>query len=126
MKFPTRPVGRTARRQYKRRAVMIVLIAVALLFVIAFVALTIDLGYLTLTRTQLQNAADSAALGSAMNLIQGFGPGATMNQTTVTSYAQNVAVTVSAANRAGDMSSVFCNGTRAVQLGQYQWHGTGW
>jgi hypothetical protein len=126
MKFPTRPVGRTARRQYKRRGVMIVLIAVALLFVIAFVALTIDLGYLTLTRTQLQNAADSAALGSAMNLIQGFGPGATMNQATVTATAENAGVTAAAANRAGDINSVYCKATRDVQVGQYQWNGAAW
>jgi uncharacterized membrane protein len=105
---------------------MIVLIAVSLLFVIAFVALTIDLGYLTVTRTQLQNAADSAALGSAMNLIQGFGPGATMNLATVTTTAENAGVTAAAANRAGDINSVYCNATRDVQVGQYQWNGTAW
>src|SRR6516165_4736431 len=110
----------------KRRGAMVVIIAAALLMIFAFVAFTVDVGWLTVTKTQLQNASDAAALGSAMNLIKGFGPGATMNQTAVTTYCQNTAVTISAANRAGDVSSVFCNGTRDVQLGQYQWNGTAW
>ena len=126
MQFKTPQVNSTKKCRSKRRGAIVVLIAFSLLMIFAFVAFTVDVGWLTVTKTQLQNAGDAAALGSAMNLIQGFGPGATMNQTTVTSYAQNVAVTVSAANRAGDMSSVFCNGTRDVQLGQYQWNGTGW
>src|SRR3984893_3942288 len=126
MQLKTSQVNSTKECRSKRRGAIVVLIAFSLLMIFAFVAFTVDVGWLTVTKTQLQNAGDAAALGSAMNLIQGFGPGATMNQTTVTAYAQTVAVTVSAANRAGDMSSVFCNGTRDVQLGQYQWNGTGW
>src|ERR1700730_7341077 len=126
MQFKTPQVNSTKKCLSKQRGVMIVLIAVALLFVIAFVALTIDLGYLMVTRTQLQNAADSAALGSAMNLIQGFGPGATMNQATVTATAENAGVTAAAANRAGDINSVYCKATRDVQVGQYQWNGAAW
>jgi Putative Flp pilus-assembly TadE/G-like/Putative Tad-like Flp pilus-assembly len=113
-------------QRQKRRGVMVVLIAVSLLMIFAFVAFTVDVGWLTVTKTQLQNASDASALGSCMNLVQGFGPGATMTQSQLTTTAQNVAVTVAAANRAGDMNSVFCNGTRDVQLGQYQWNGTAW
>jgi Flp pilus assembly protein TadG len=110
----------------KRHGAIVVIIAFALLMIFAFVAFTVDVGWLTVTKTQLQNAADASALGSDMNLIQGFGPGATQTTAQITTTAQNVAVTVAAANRAGDMNSVYCNGTRDVQLGQYQWNGTSW
>ncbi|HEV8066172.1 MAG TPA: pilus assembly protein TadG-related protein [Planctomycetaceae bacterium] len=105
---------------------MVALIAFALIMIFAFVAFTVDIGWLTVTKTQLQNAADASALGSDMNLIKGFGPGATMTTAQVTTTAQNVAVTVAAANKAGDINSVYCNGSRDVQLGQYQWNGTSW
>jgi hypothetical protein len=126
MKLNTPQINPTNERWAKRRGAMVVLIAFALLMIFAFVAFTVDVGWLTVTKTQLQNTADAAALGSDMNLIQGFGPGATLTQAGVTALAQNVAVSVSAANRAGDMNSVFCNGARDVQLGQYQWNGTAW
>jgi hypothetical protein len=109
-----------------RRGAMVALIAFALIMIFAFVAFTVDIGWLTVTKTQLQNAADASALGSDMNLIKGFGPGATMSTAQVTTTAQNVAVTVAAANKAGDINSVYCNGSRDVQLGQYQWNGTSW
>lgn len=107
-----------------RRGVIVVLLAIAIVAILAFVVFTVDVGYLTVTQTQLQNAADSAALGSAMNLLQGYGPGATMNLATVTSTADNAAVTAAAANPAADINSVYCNPTRDVQFGQYQ--GNGW
>jgi hypothetical protein len=109
-----------------RRGAMVALIAFALIMIFAFVAFTVDIGWLTVTKTQLQNAADASALGSDMNLLKGFGPGATMTTAQVTTTAQNVAVTVAAANKAGDINSVYCNGSRDVQLGQYQWNGTSW
>jgi hypothetical protein len=126
MKVKPSQVVVSKRCPWNRRGAMVVLIAAALIMIFAFLAFTVDIGYLTVARTQLQNAADSAALGSAMNLLQGFGPGATMNLATVTATAQNAGVTAAAANKAGDMNSVYCNATRDVQLGQYQWNGTAW
>ena len=126
MQVKTSQVDSMRKCRSKRRGAIVVLIAFSLLMIFAFVAFTVDIGWLTVTKTQLQNASDAAALGSAMNLIQGFGPGATMNLATVTTTAENAGVSVAAANRAGDMNSVYCNGTRDVQLGQYQWNGTAW
>lgn len=48
-----------------RRAAVLVLAAILLVMMFAFLAFAIDLGYLTVTRTQLQNAADAAALAAA-------------------------------------------------------------
>lgn len=109
----------------RRRGVIVVLIAIAIVAILAFVVFTVDVGYLTVSQTQLQNAADSAALGSAMNLLQGFGPGATMNLSTTTTTADNAAVTAAGANPAADINSVYCNPTRDVQFGQYSGNGSG-
>jgi hypothetical protein len=49
-----------------------------------------------------------------------------MNLATVTTTAENAGVTAAAANKAGDINSVYCNATRDVQVGQYQWNGTAW
>lgn len=116
----------TKDRRHTRRGAMVVIIAAALLMIFAFVAFTVDVGWMTVTKTQLQNTADGSALGSAMNLIQGFGPGATQTTAQITTTAENAGVAVAAANRAGDINSVYCNGTRDVQLGQYQWNGNAW
>ncbi|MGW8257242.1 MAG: TadG family pilus assembly protein [Thermoguttaceae bacterium] len=49
---------------YNRRAAVLVLSAVLMVALFAFVAFAIDLGYLVLSRTELQNAADAAALAA--------------------------------------------------------------
>lgn len=47
------------------RGVMAVLAAVMLVIMLAFVAFAVDIGYLGMVRTQLQSAADAAALAAA-------------------------------------------------------------
>ncbi len=49
----------------RRRGVIAVLAAVLMVVVFAMVAFAVDLGYMTLVRTQLQASADSAALAAA-------------------------------------------------------------
>lgn len=109
-----------------RRGAMVVLIAAAMVMVFAFAAFSIDLGYITVTKAQLQNAADASAMGSAMDMVYGFGPGATMSASAMLSTAGQDAVNVAAANRAGDVHSVYCDASRDVQYGLYQWTGSSW
>ena len=54
-----------------RKGAILVLAAVLMVFVFAFVAFTVDIGYMTLTKGELQNAADSAALAGVMSLGDG-------------------------------------------------------
>jgi Flp pilus assembly protein TadG len=54
-----------ARSNHRRRGVTAVLIVLLLIVFFAMVAFAIDVGYMALTRTQLQAAADSAALAAA-------------------------------------------------------------
>ena len=52
------------------RGIAVVYIALMLLVLLAFVGLAIDIGYMYVAKSQLQNAADAAALAGA-NLLDG-------------------------------------------------------
>ena len=53
----------------KRRGAISVLTAVMLVVMMAFMAFSIDLGYLHVTRSQLQRAADAGAMAAAWQLV---------------------------------------------------------
>ena len=56
------------RRRRPRRAAVLVLFAALLPVMLGMMAFAIEMGYLVLTRTQLQCAADSAAMAAAAHL----------------------------------------------------------
>jgi len=98
-----RPSSRKARR-----GAVVPLTAIMLVMLMAFLALTIDLGYITLVHCELQNAADAAALAGASqvldkNLLKG-----TNNQSTaITSVISNCntqAMNYSSYNKGGGVS----------------------
>lgn len=66
-----------------RHGAILVLAMILLVGVFAFVALTVDIGYMAVVKTQLQGAADAAALGSAQEIPLG--------SSTVTASAQSLA-----------------------------------
>ena len=55
-------VAKRICRRRERRGVVLVLCVVSLTMIIAFMALSVDLGMLALARTQCQNASDVAAM----------------------------------------------------------------
>jgi Flp pilus assembly protein TadG len=55
----------------QRRAVITVNVAILLVPIMAFLALALDCGYLLKVRTELQSAADAAALAAVRELIPG-------------------------------------------------------
>ena len=57
-------------KRRKRAGAIIVLTAVMMVLMFAFLAFAVDLGYVALVRTQLQTAADSAAMAGAYDLLQ--------------------------------------------------------
>lgn len=63
-----RPSHRRPRTPLQRRAATLVLSAVLMVVLLGMVAFGIDCGYLVLVKTQLQNAADSAALAAGFHL----------------------------------------------------------
>jgi Flp pilus assembly protein TadG len=57
-----------SKRINSRRAAITVLAAVLMIVMLGFVAFGIDVGYMTVVKTQLQVAADSAAMAAAANM----------------------------------------------------------
>jgi Flp pilus assembly protein TadG len=51
-----------------RRGVFLVITAICLAAVMTFVAFSVDMGIISLTKTRMQNATDSSALGAAMEI----------------------------------------------------------
>jgi Flp pilus assembly protein TadG len=91
---------RTNHPSGRRRGAIVVLTAIMLAFMLAMIAFAVDIGYLLVARTELQHAADAAALAAAADLIPDSGglygqPDMSAEITT----ARNRAITFSAANR---------------------------
>jgi len=110
------------RIERRRRGSIIVLSAGLLVLVIAFTAFTVDIGYIALTKAQLQSAADAASLASAIELPAGLGPGATLPTNLVDALARQSGVDVAAQNQAGDVDSVYADPQRDIRLGRYEWN----
>ena len=67
------PVCRVSRRSSReRRGAIVVLLALLLIVLFACTAFCVDIGWMTVTKSQLQNAADSAAAG-ARQLVDNYG-----------------------------------------------------
>jgi Flp pilus assembly protein TadG len=69
MKTPSLLLRRFVRRG-GNRGIAVIYIALLLVVLLAFVGLAVDLGYMYLVKTQLQNAADSAALAGSSKLSE--------------------------------------------------------
>ena len=105
------------RRDARRRGSVLLLSAVMLVSVLAFVAFTVDVGYIALTKSQLQASADAAVLASTAELGAGLSSGPTMSPDQVSLEGREAAVIVAGENRAGDVTSVYADGMRDVRLG---------
>ena len=76
-----------------RRGAMIPLFAILLIPLLAMLAFSIDAGWMVLTRTDLQNTADAAALAGAEKLqemwVQYYSPGQVSQSTILTQAVTN-------------------------------------
>jgi len=105
------PFRKPKPRLSRRRGVILILASAAMIMVLAFAVFSIDVGYIALTKGQLQNAADAAALAAASELSGVLDPAE------VEALAKEAAIAVAAANRAGNHDSVFLK-PENVQLGR--------
>lgn len=103
----------TYRVKTRRKGAILPLVAILLPVLLALMAFAIDVGWMYLTKTELSQAADSAALAGASQLASGYVqyniPGqrwqssiSALAQTTASSYATQYA----AANAAGGVNSL--------------------
>ena len=59
---------------HKKEGQSLIMVTIMLLFVVGFASLAVDFGYVFLTKSQLQNEADAAALAGALALVHGEDP----------------------------------------------------
>ena len=104
--------------QSLRRGVIMVLTAVLLVVMLGFVAFTVDIGLIQLTKTQLQAAADAGALAGAMELS------GTLDAATVRTNARAAAVSVAQLYRNGDRTSVSLDPINDITFGKISWNST--
>lgn len=107
-----------------RRGSILVLSVFVMVVVLGFAAFAIDVGFITLTKAQLQNTSDAAALGALIEIADGYGVGSNMTDAQVKAATQQAAVDVAALNRAGEQHAVYAESVRDVRLGQYTWNST--
>lgn len=69
MKKITQKSGALWFRQKQRKGVFFVLAVICLLGAMTFVGMSVDLGMITVTKTRMQGAADSAALAAAQEIV---------------------------------------------------------
>lgn len=70
--LPEKPMFYLQHRQGERRGAIIVMVAILLVVLLGCVALAVDIGHLYVARTELQRAADAAALAGAQALGRGL------------------------------------------------------
>ena len=100
-----------------RRGNIIVLSAVAMVMVLGFTALTVDIGFMMSTKTQMQAAVDGSTLAAALEMPQGWGAGKTLTYSQVDTAGRTAAQTVAALHRVGEQSSAYLDITRDVKFG---------
>lgn len=106
----------------RRRGNILALSAVFIIAVLGFTAFAVDIGYISLTKAQLQGASDSSALAAAYELAPGLGMVSQPSQSELAAAAKTAAVSVAALNPAGDYSSVYVDSTADVAFGQRVWN----
>ncbi len=105
-----------------RRGNILVLAAFFLVAMMGFTAFVVDVGYITLTEAQLQNAADSGALGAALELPDGIGNGATKTTSEVDTAARTVAVDMAASHAGGSLEAISADSADDVRMGHVEWN----
>lgn len=105
-----------------RRGGVLVLAAGLLVLVFAFAAFTVDLGLISVTKAQLQNAADSAAHSAVMELNSSFGAGAPLTNSDAAEEAVEVAEAIVSQHRSGDRLSTPFDSENDIRFGNRSWN----
>jgi Flp pilus assembly protein TadG len=87
------------KRPADRKGSILVLTAIMMIAMMGMLAVAVDIGYLQMARTQLQQSADSAALAAAAELIDNEAIGGTRNMNDEIASARDYARQFAALNR---------------------------
>jgi Flp pilus assembly protein TadG len=92
------------RPNARRRGNIVVMTALLMVGLVAFLALAVDVGYLYSVRAELQRSADAAAIAAAWELIDKDGAAGQQNATTLSSNAKSKATQFASLNHVGSCS----------------------
>lgn len=116
-----------------RRGIFLVIAALSLAAIMTFVAFSVDTGIISLTKTRMQNATDSAALAAAMEITHAISTAGAEVQD-VFAYAQEQAA--DKAVEVADLNGVFVDSGSDVVFGRryrdpagnydYEWNPSGY
>jgi Flp pilus assembly protein TadG len=120
---PTQP-PRRGTPQRDRQGAITVLSALLLIVVFGMVAFALDLGYIAVSKAQMQTASDAAALGSCVELEANLGAQPSLTTTQAGEKASLAAQAVGNANPNGGLSGTYLSTTRDVRYGQATWNPT--
>lgn len=113
-----------ANRNEHRRGAIVMLAAAMLVVVFGFAAFTVDFGMITLTKAQLQSAADSSSHAAVLEVARSFGPGPEITVAAAETAARDRAVEMIGRFRTGDVVSTDADQTRDVRVGRRSWNQT--
>jgi Flp pilus assembly protein TadG len=117
--------GSSLGQKLARRGGIAVLAAIALVAMIGFVALAVDVGYIAQTKSQMQGAADGAALAAALELVNGWGNGKVLTAEQTRASASSAAQEIATKYRLGEQSSAYLDATRDLRFGQRRMNDSG-
>jgi Putative Flp pilus-assembly TadE/G-like len=107
---------------HSRRGNIIALSSAFIVVVLAFTAFAVDVGYIAVTRSQLQNAGDAAALAACLEMPPGLELDGGLGMATIANNSRNAALAVAALNAAGNKSSVALDSAQ-IEFGNRSWDG---
>lgn len=102
-----------------RRGAIILLAAALMVVIFAFLAFTVDVGFITLTKAHLKTCTDSCSLSAVQDLEDQFQPGSPMPPTTVVTNVRNTSAHVALQHRSGERKNAYVKKDRDVRVGQY-------
>jgi Flp pilus assembly protein TadG len=89
-----------------------------MVMVIGFLALTVDVGYMAQTKSQMQGTADASVLSAGMEMANGWGTGKSSSADAVSTAAKSAAQAVATKWQLGEQASAYLDTTRDVRFGQ--------
>lgn len=116
-----RPRGARRRDDEDRRGSVLVLAAALLVVILGLTAFSLDMGFIALTKSQMQTASDASALAACVELSNGLGTQPALTPTQATYVAGAAAQAVASANPNGGLDATYLNTTRDLRYGQAYW-----
>ena len=99
----------------KRRGNIVLLSAFVMVMIFGFLAFTVDIGYVAVSKAQLQNAVDAATLAAAMEL----NPNA--DQAVVKANVEAAVIEIAGKNPVGPEQGLGIDPTNDIELGRRDW-----